>query len=215
LIQEDLLSEGFYLKAAAAFASIAAAAVVLLALNLRSPSVIGFYLIIILLSWSYSTKPLQFSYRGLGEIIIFLLFGPALVMGGYFIQTGIFPDVKSFILSLPLGLLTTAILFANEVPDFNEDRQVGKLNWVSLAGLYNAFRLYYLLVIMALFAIGWAVALKFLNPLAILAFGLCFPMVKAGNVLRNPSDKMRLIASSRITIAVHHLAGLILILGIL
>jgi 1,4-dihydroxy-2-naphthoate octaprenyltransferase len=215
LIQENLLSEGFYLKAAASFALIAAASVVLLAFNLRDISVIGFFLLIILLSWSYSAKPLQLAYRGLGELVIFTLFGPALVMGGYFIQTGIFPDGKSFILSLPLGLLTAAILFANEVPDFKEDSNAGKLNFVSLVGAANSFQLYYLLVISALLTIAWGVGLGYLNPLAILAFGVYLLMVRAARILRGPADKMGLTASSRLTIAIHHLTGLALILGII
>lgn len=96
LIQEKVFSGRFYLHLAILFFALASICVVFLAVILKSPLVVGLFLIIIVLGWSYSVKPLQFSYHRLGELIIFILFGPAAVMGGYFIQTRLFPDLKSF-----------------------------------------------------------------------------------------------------------------------
>jgi 1,4-dihydroxy-2-naphthoate polyprenyltransferase len=215
LIQEKVLSEKFYLKTAIAFAVAAVISVVLLSINLQSPLVMGYYAAIIFLSWSYSAKPLRFSYRRVGEVFIFLLFGPALVMGGYFIQTGIFPDFQSFLLSVPFGLLTTAILFANEVPDFMDDIKAGKFTWVSLFGLQRSYLIYYLLLILALAAVAASVFVGFLNPVALAALVLIFPGIKAANILRRfPGDKQRLMDSSRLTIAIQAIASIILIIGI-
>lgn len=80
LIQEKVFSEKFYFNSAILFAFFAGVSVIRLAFLLKSTLVIIFYLLIIFLSWAYSQKPLQFSYHRLGEFIIFLLFGPALVM---------------------------------------------------------------------------------------------------------------------------------------
>ena len=212
LIQEKLLPEKFYLKAAVFFALIASLCVLLLSFVLKSIFVLVIYLAIIILSWSYSEKPLQFSYHRLGEIFIFILFGPALVMGGYFIQTGIFPDLRSFLASVPFGLFTTAILFANEVPDFLGDKKAGKLNWVSISGSKQAFLLYYLLMIMAFSAILLNVFLGYLKPWALLAFVFILPVAKAGIILKNyPDDKARLVSSSKLTIAVQTLSSMVLI----
>ena len=147
LIQERVFSEGSYLKGAIFFVAISGLCIILLAINLKSLSPLVYYSVIIFLSWSYSQKPLQLSYHKLGELMIFLLFGPVPVMGGYFIQTGVFPNLESFCLSLPFGFLTCAILYANEVPDYNDDLQVGKLTWVSLLGSSGAFLLYYLFLV--------------------------------------------------------------------
>ncbi|MFH0827204.1 MAG: prenyltransferase [Candidatus Omnitrophota bacterium] len=216
LIQEKVFSEKFYLRLAVFFAVFSAISVILLAFALNTLSVVGWYLVIIFLSWSYSFGPLRFSYRRWGEVFIFLLFGPCLVMGGYFIQTGIFPDAKSFILSLPLGLLTTAILFSNEVPDFADDRKAGKHTWVSFTGTHAAYRLYFLLVFLAFGAIATSVFLGFLKAVALLSFVfliLAFKAMKTLKVFHAQKDK--LLESSRLTIALQTMVGIVLIGSVL
>jgi len=216
LIQEKVFSEEFYLRLAIFFALVSAISVLLLAFVLNTLSVIGFYLIIIFLSWSYSFGPLRFSYRRLGEVFIFLLFGPCLVMGGYFIQTGIFPDAKSFILSLPLGLLTTAILFSNEIPDFADDRKAGKLTWVCFTGTHQAYRLYFLLVFLAFFWVAVGVFLGFLKVIALLSFIFLIPAFKAIRIIKDfHAQKDKLLESSRLTIALQTMVGIVLIGSVL
>lgn len=216
LIQEKVFSEGFYLRLSVFFAVLSAVSVVLLALALKTFSVIGLFLAIIFLSWSYSFGPLRFSYRRLGEVFIFLLFGPCLFMGGYFIQTRIFPDLKSFILSLPLGLLTTAILFSNEVPDFADDRKAGKLTWVSFTGPHQAFRLYFLLVLLAFAAIAASVCLGYLKPMATLSLIFVIPALKAARTLKTfYAQKEKLMESSKLSIALQTMVGIVLIGSVL
>lgn len=96
LIQEGVFSERFYLKAAIFFAAFACVCVIALAWILKKYSVISIFTAIIFLSWSYSHKPLQFSYHRLGELIILILFGPALVMGGILSRPGYSPIQKVF-----------------------------------------------------------------------------------------------------------------------
>ncbi|MBP7216008.1 MAG: prenyltransferase [Candidatus Omnitrophica bacterium] len=216
LIQERVFSERFYLILAIMCFSISALSVGLLAIVLQQRTVILYYCCIMVLSWSYSMKPLRFSYRRMGEVVIFLLFGPALVMGGYYIQTGIFPDMKSFILSLPLGLFVTAILFANEVPDFSEDQKAGKLTLVSIVSAKRAFLLYLGFMAAAFIIIAVSFSLGYLNPLALLAFILIVPVWKAAQRIRIFfHDKQQLIESSRLTIMIQTVASLALILGVL
>jgi len=216
LIQENVFSDKAYLAAAIFFAAISALSVILLAINLNSPLVIILYLVIIVLSWQYSAKPLEFSYHRLGEVFIFMLFGPVPVMGGYFIQTKIFPDLKSFLLSLPFAFLTTAILFSNEVPDFHEDLKAAKFNWVSLTGQKRAYLLYYLLMFLAFFSIIWNIALGYLGPIALVSLVFVFVTARAASILRiHAEDKIWLVESSKLTITIQTLVGAILILGVI
>jgi 1,4-dihydroxy-2-naphthoate polyprenyltransferase len=216
LIQENVFSEKFYLRLALFFAFLAGATVVLLALVLKTFFVVGIYLAVIFLSWSYSHGLLRFSYRRVGEAFIFLLFGPALVMGGYFIQTGIFPDLKSFMLSLPCGFLTTNILFSNEVPDFESDVKGGKFTWVSLTRPQHAYLLYLGLLSAAFLAIAAAVALRYLSALALLAFVFIIPGLKAAGILKKfHGQKVKLIESSKLTIMTQAMVSLVLILAVL
>jgi len=214
LIQEKALSERFYFNLGILFAGLAFICVIGLAFILKSVFVVLIYLLIILLSWQYSAGPLRFSYRFCGEIFIFLLFGPALVMGGYFIQTGIFPDFKSLILSLPFGFFTTAILFANEIPDYFEDKAAGKFTWVNILGQKHSYILYYFLMLAGFFSISMAVYLKYLGLVSAISLFLVFLAGKAANILRlNYADKAKLVQSSKITIAIQVLVSIILIAG--
>jgi len=213
LIQQGIFREGFYLKAAISFALLGVMAVIFLALVKRSPMVVWLYILIIFLSWSYSHWPLRFSYHRLGEIFIFVLFGPVIVMGGYYIQSSVFPDLRSFLLSLPFGFLTTAILFSNEVPDYKSDKACAKFNWVSLVGPEGAYFVYFLLIGLGLLAILINVLLGYLKSWALISFLAILPAIKAGIILKRfPADKNRLVESSKLTIAIHSLVSLIIIL---
>lgn len=213
LIQERVFSEKFYLRTALAFLALACLCVVCLAVILPAPMITVFYAGIILLGWSYSGAPFKLSYRCLGECAVFILFGPALVMGGYYIQTGIFPTWRGFLLSCPCGFLTTAILFANEVPDLIQDKQAGKSTLVGMVGAKNAYRLYYLLVSLGLLSLALNVSVGYLKPYALVSLALFFPAAKAAKILkRYPGDKSKLTGSSRLTIAVQSTAVLVMII---
>jgi len=216
LIQEGKLSEGFYFKTSLVFSALALFCVLALWLRLGKISCLFYYLIILFLGWSYSQKPLALSYCRLGELVIFLLFGPALVMGGYFIQTGIFPDLTSFLLSLPAGIFTVNILFANEIPDYPDDSKCKKLNWVSCCGQSKAYILYFILCILGFGAIILNISIGNLSKFALLTLIAAIPALKAGIILKQDyKDKLKLINSSKLTIAVHTLVSVILIIAIL
>lgn len=216
LIQEKVFPESFYLKAAVICIVISFVGLIALAVILKSLFVIGIYILILTLSWQYSAKPLQFSYHRLGELFLFFLFGPALVMGGYYIQTGIFPDFKSFLLSAPFGLLTTAILVANEIPDFLEDRLSVKNTWVSITGQKNAFLLYLSLSLAAYLIIVLCVTRGYIRPLALFSLVLILPALKAASILKKYySNKSKLVESSKLAIGSQAIASIILILAAL
>jgi len=215
LIQEKVFSEKFYRNLAIFLSFLAGFSVIILAVRLRSIAIIGYYLLVLFLGWSYSAKPLQFSYHRVGELIILILFGPALVMGGYFIQTEIFPTREGFLLSLPFGLLTTAILYANEIPDFLDDREAGKFTWVGLVGQEKAFVLYYLLISFAFIAVVLSIFLGYLSRLSLFSLIFILPALKAAGVLKRCfPDKIKLLESSKLTIAAHTLVSLVLILDV-
>jgi 1,4-dihydroxy-2-naphthoate octaprenyltransferase len=216
LIQEKTLPESFYFKTAVLFGVAALASVCALAAILRDFSAIAFFLAIIFLGWSYSAGPLRLSYRRLGEVVIFILFGLAPVMGGYFIQTGVFPDRASFLLALPFGFFTTAILYANEVPDYNDDKKAGKMTWVDLTGQKKAYLLYGLLMSLGFCFIALDMKLGYLSRTCVLALAFTAPAIRAMAILkRYYGDKVKLVESSRLTIAIQALAGLVLIFGVL
>lgn len=80
----------------------------------------------ILAAIAYTGGPIPFGYYGLGDLFVFIFFGPLAVCGTYFVQAG---DVSSLAVwsSLPMGLLITAILVVNNLRDINTDRAAGKM----------------------------------------------------------------------------------------
>ncbi|MBN1872075.1 MAG: prenyltransferase [Candidatus Omnitrophica bacterium] len=212
LIQEDIFREAFYLVSSIRFYAVSFVAVVIISAILRDVVVIGFYLIVLLLSFFYSHKPIQFCYHRLGEAVVFLLFGPALVMGGHYLQTGIFPDSKSIIVSLPFGLLTTSILFANEIPDYGEDSKAGKKNWVSFLGVRRSYILYGVLVLAAFAGIAVNLSYGYFGLISIISFLSLIPAAIAMIILqRHYASKYKLMTSSKLAIAAHGLASAIIV----
>lgn len=216
LIQEKIFSEGFYLKAAICFGLVALAAALLLAALLKNILVLPVFALVSFLGWAYSCPPLKLSYRRMGEIVIFLLFGPAVVMGGYFIQAKVFPDLKSFFLSLPFAFFITAVLFTNEVPDYPQDKEAGKFTWAGITGPDAAYLLYALLVLFGFISIIVLFAAEFLGPAALAASLFVYQAACAAKILRlYPEDKEKLVRASRLTIGLHTAVGLVLIVGVL
>ncbi|MBI5273152.1 MAG: 1,4-dihydroxy-2-naphthoate polyprenyltransferase [Chlamydiia bacterium] len=79
----------------------------------------------ILLGILYTGGPKPLGYLGLGEILVFIFFGPVATLGTYFLQTGTF-SFSCAIASIVPGLLSSAILIANNLRDEATDRLAGK-----------------------------------------------------------------------------------------
>ncbi|MEC0168900.1 prenyltransferase [Paenibacillus graminis] len=88
-----------------------------------------------LIAYFYVAPPLRFGYRGKGysELAIFIAFGVMPVLGAYFVQTGEF-SLKPVLLSLPVGLLTTLLLFNHHFLHWRADKQAGKRTLVVVWG---------------------------------------------------------------------------------
>ncbi|MCZ2859347.1 1,4-dihydroxy-2-naphthoate polyprenyltransferase [Blastococcus sp. VKM Ac-2987] len=84
-------------------------------------------------AWTYTGGPLPYGYRALGEVFVFVFFGPVAVVGTTFVQTGTLPGL-AFAVSVPIGLLIVAILVVNNLRDIAGDEQVGKRTLAVLLG---------------------------------------------------------------------------------
>lgn len=73
----------------------------------------------------YSAPPFNLSYRGLGEPVIGIIFGPLLMFGAY-ITAGASIDKVVILTSIIIGLIVANIAYTHAVMDFDSDMQVGK-----------------------------------------------------------------------------------------
>jgi 1,4-dihydroxy-2-naphthoate octaprenyltransferase len=89
----------------------------------------------------YVAPPIRWAYRGLGELVIALSYGPWMVLGSLYLHTGRVSG-SALLASLLPGLLIMALAVVNAIPDFHQDRLVGKRNLVVRVGRRRAVWLY-------------------------------------------------------------------------
>jgi 1,4-dihydroxy-2-naphthoate polyprenyltransferase len=154
----------------AAFASFAIASIAGTWLAfLTSPLLILVGVISIAAAWGYTGGKNPYGYRGLGELSVFLFFGVIATMGTYYAQTEEL-TLLSFIVSIPMGALSCAILSINNLRDRPKDQLVGKLTVAVRIGDRKARLIYVGLLILAHIA-----AIATLIPTALLTL-LALPM---------------------------------------
>ena len=163
----------------------------------------------------YSARPLQFMSGGLGEIIIFLAFGPLLTLGVYYVQTGKL-SLAGAAVSLPLAFLITAIIWINEFPDLEADVAAAKHHLVARLGL-KASRWVYTALMLAPFVSLFVLMEIFHLPDLIVAALLPLPLaLKAVRlVFRTPPTDPEFVPIQALTIQTHFLTGLTLTLALL
>jgi 1,4-dihydroxy-2-naphthoate octaprenyltransferase len=131
-----------------AIASIAGAWLALL----TSPLLIAVGVLSIAAAWGYTGGKNPYGYKGLGELSVFLFFGVIATMGTYYAQTEEL-TLLSFIVSIPMGALSCAILAINNLRDRPKDALVGKLTVAVRIGDRKARLMFALLLLVAHLAV--------------------------------------------------------------
>lgn len=161
----------------------------------------------------YSAPPVFFAGRGLGELIVGLDFGVLTVLGTFIVQTGGMA-VEPVMASLPISFLISALLYMNEFPDMEADRESGKLNLVVRLGTEGAVKVFYALIFVAYLSLVAGVLLGYLPVFSSAAF-LSAPLsLRAALILRaNKEASPALIPGIKSLILAHISCGLLLIIG--
>ncbi len=123
----------------------------------------------------YAAPPIRRAYRGMGEVVIALSYGPWMVLGSLYLQARLLAW-GAFWASLVPGFLIMALAVANAIPDFQQDRLVGKRNLVVRLGRERGVWLYLSLASAALLVAVAGVAAG-LFPTGCLAALLAAPLI--------------------------------------
>ena len=129
-------------------------------------------------AYFYVGPPLKWAYRGMGELVIALSYGPLMVLGSYYIQTERIVFVPFFV-SLLCGLSMFCLAVLNEIPDYYQDKLVGKWNLVVRLGKQKAIVLIKLCLAGLFTLLILGVVLKTIPLLAIIAL-VTLPWVLKG-----------------------------------
>ncbi len=72
----------------------------------------------------YTAPPIKAKYRALNQVIMFILEGPYLTLGGFYLQTGRVTALP-LLASLPLAFIMCEVLLLDDMKDIDFDRKVG------------------------------------------------------------------------------------------
>ena len=76
-------------------------------------------------AWTYTGGTRPYGYRGLGEIVVFVFFGPVATSGTAYVQAGFVPW-ESLVAGTAMGFFAAAVLMINNLRDIDPDEQAGK-----------------------------------------------------------------------------------------
>jgi 1,4-dihydroxy-2-naphthoate octaprenyltransferase len=165
--------------------------------------------------FGYTAPPLQYKYRALGVPLVFLLMGPLMVAGSYFVITGEFSSA-TIAVSVPVGLLVAAILHGNEWRDISEDARADVSTLSSHIGKRAAHIGYVSLVVGAYIALALAVMAEVVPTTALLtmlSLPLLVRIIRASEL--GASGQQRAIAMIDLQTAwLHAVFGALLVLGL-
>jgi len=184
--------------------------------TLNVPYLFWIGLIGVVSSYFYVGPPFRLAYRGVGELVVGLNFGPIMTLGTYYVQTQKLA-LAPVLASIPVGLLIAAVLWINEFPDMEADGAVGKKTLVLRLGYSKSIAVYTSLVVLSYLLVAAYILLgliPFRYTTTLLVF-LTLPIAaKAiGTLRRNYKDPHAIIPANAGTIMLHLSFGILMILG--
>ena len=122
----------------------------------------------------YTAGPIPLGDYGLGDLFVFLFFGLASVIGTYYVQAGAV-SAAAWWMSIPPGLIVTAILVVNNLRDLENDRKGHKRTMAVFLGARGT-KIEYLLCMGIAYLIVPVAAWRGIIPWTSLCSWLSFPL---------------------------------------
>lgn len=145
----------------------------------RGPVALGFSLAGLALLYLYDAAPRPLKSVGLGEIAAFLVWGPLMVGGGYYVITGQV-SMTAFLVSIPYGLGVMSILVGKHIDQAEFDRRHGQRTLPVALGDHRARTLNRAIIVAMYVMVAVLMALGRLTPFASIA---AVALPRAGRVL--------------------------------
>jgi 1,4-dihydroxy-2-naphthoate octaprenyltransferase len=156
----------------------------------------------------YTAPPLAYKYKALGELSVFLMWGPLSVEAAYFVQRQQL-SWEAFWVSIPFGLLVALVLFANNLRDAETDESARVSNLAILFGPENGPLVYAAMVVAALASV---VVMSVLGPLGPWSLIVLFSIPVAVRLLRTMVREVPPDADAR-TAQLNTVFGLLLVIS--
>jgi 1,4-dihydroxy-2-naphthoate octaprenyltransferase len=161
--------------------------------------------------WLYTGGPRPYGYLGLGEVFVFAFFGVVATVGSAYVQTGRL-SLMALAASLPVGLLATALLEANNLRDVAGDAMAGKRTLAVRLGRRRAGALYVGSLLGAAAGVGWLATWR---PLALVALVAAPLAVRPIRSVLGDAEGRELLPVLGATGRLQVMAGVLLVAGLL
>ena len=168
---------------------------------------VGVGLVCVVAAWYYTGGRRPYGYAGLGEVSVFVFFGLVATAGTAFVQAEEITGL-AVAAAVPVGLLASALLAANNLRDISQDRAAGKKTLAVRLGERRAAWLYAVLV---LAAAGVGASLAVARPWAPLALASLWLAVPAVQLALSDAPKTALLNR---TARLHAVFGALLAVGL-
>ena len=166
------------------------------------------------LAYGYTAPPLKLAYRGLGELNVFMLMGPLMVLGGFLVHRTA-GALVALTASVPVGCLVAAILHCNNIRDLDDDRALGKQTLATIVGPRWAKIELAALIGGAYVALAASVMLRVLPRSTLLAFLSLPTAVQVGRTVTRATSPLEVAPSVRQAAKLHAQFGALLAAGLL
>lgn len=153
---------------------------------LRDVGALAFALAGAVLLYAYDAAPRALKELGLGEVAAFLVWGPLMIGGGYYVITGHLSGA-AFLASAPYGLGVASILIGKHIDQRGFDIAQGQHTLPVLLGERRARALNRGVVALMYVLVVVAVALGWISAFAILAFVAAPRALRALRVMASPA----------------------------
>lgn len=181
---------------------------------LGRPFVIAIGLFGFVAGWAYSAPPLQLMSRGWGEVLIFFAFGPFITLGTYYVMSGSL-SWQAFALGFPQGFFIVGVIWINQFPDYQADREAGKKNLVVRWGPDICRYLYCVIMLLAFVVVILLISIVGFSYLIMLSFVALPLAAKAMKILwKEYLSHKEVIPAQALTIQTLIVHGMFLSIGI-
>ena len=135
----------------------------------------------------------KLKYIALGDLLIYIIFGPMIMLGTMFVMTGRI-NTDALLISVPIGFLIVNILHANNTRDMKHDGKANIKTQAMLLGVRGSIIQYIILGIGAYVAVAVMAAFKVLHPLSLIVFvSLPLEIMNIKKMQKTEFDKPELI----------------------
>ena len=164
----------------------------------------------------YTAEPFSFKYHALGDLAVFISFGPAMTLGAYFVQAHHL-SWTPVLYAIPVAFLVDAVLHSNNLRDIKNDSMVNIKTVAIMIGERNSKFMYYGLVLSAYVSVVVLIVangLPAISLITLLSLPIALKLIKRVN-LKNSVPEQQFVMIDAATAQLHSVFSILFLISLL